>query len=409
VADVEASSPVHGAAVHERAVHEARDDASELAFAFSGGGARGAYQVGSLRFLAERYPELDVPILTGVSAGALNAFHLANQSGRFAERVEQLTTLWSSLRVQDVFRVDMPSLVTNGLLWIAQLALWGGTRIGPRARGLVDTAPLAATLHRILESHSGELSGIEANLRAGHLRAIAVTTTHYDSGQTVTWCQGRKVEEWDRPQRRSYLTELRIEHALASAALPVFFPAVRIDNEWYGDGAVRLHAPLAPAVHLGAERILAISTRYSNGKEPRPRTSPAPYPQPAQVLGVLLNAIFLDLLDQDAMRLSRINELLAGRPEPHPQNLRPIELVVLRPSRDLAAIAAEYEPDLPRTFRWLLRRLGTREASGNDLLSVLLFQGDYTARLIELGYQDACAREAEIEAIVTARQRSEIG
>ncbi len=374
--------------------------------AFSGGGARGAYQVGLLRFLAERYPELEAPLLTGVSAGALNAAHLANQPGSFPERVDELERLWTGLRVEDVFRVDVVSMFTRAFLWAAQLGLWGGTRMGPRVRGLVDTHPLARTLHRVLASPSGELPGIERNLREGRLRAVAITTTHYDSGQTVTWCQGRSVREWDRPKRRAQTTALRVEHALASAALPVFFPAVRIGNDWYGDGAVRLHSPLAPAVHLGAERILAISTRYANGKDPVVRSSPAAYPQPAQVLGVMLNAIFLDLLDQDALRLERINELLGGRRvrsnrRPADHDLRPIQLLVLRPSRDLAQIATEFEPNLPRAFRWMLRRLGTRAAPGNDLLSVLLFQGDYAARLIELGYADACTHAREIDTLVS--------
>jgi len=378
----------------------AEDGPSELAFVFTGGGARGAYQVGFLRYVAQRYPDLRIPILTGVSAGALNAVHLANQHGKLVDKVDELTRLWTELSIDDVFRIDAPSLFGRAFAWVMQLGLWGGTRKGPTVRGLVDTTPLYSLLKRVLTSSDGSLPGIALNLARGDLTAVAVTTTEYATGQTVTWCQGRSIQEWDRPQRRSHHTTLRIEHALASAALPVFFPAVRIDRAWYGDGAIRLHAPLAPAIHLGAERIVAISTRHACTQLAIHPTLEAPYPQPAEVLGVLLNSIFLDLLDQDATRLERINRLIAGCAGPLPEPLRSVDLLVLRPSRDLAEIAGEYESQLPSAFRWMLRRLGTHDVHGHDLLSVLLFQGAYAQRLIELGEADAKAREREIAELI---------
>ena len=373
---------------------------SEIALALSGGGARGAYQVGLLRHLARRYPDFPVEILTGASAGAVNAIHLANHTGKFADRVEDLTRAWESLSVDQVFRVDALSLLSRGLRWVVQLGLLGGRRHIPQSQGLVDTVPLRSFLYETLGTEDGRLSGIARNLESGGLRAIALSTTHYGSGSTVVFCQGREVEAWERPQRHSILRDLTVEHVMASAALPLFFPAIEIAGQWFGDGSIRLHSPLAPAVHLGARKILAISTRAQVAPRVQTPLLPAVYPPPAQVLGVLFNSVFLDLLDQDALRLERINQLLAAGARPTHERLRPVDLLILRPSIELGSLASKYEPDLPKAFRFLTRRLGTREARGRDLLSMLMFQGDFLTRIIELGEADADARADEIAAFV---------
>ncbi len=368
----------------------------------SGGGARGAYQVGFLRHLARRYPDFPVEILTGASAGAVNAVQLAQHTGRFTDRVEALTRAWESLSVDRVFRVDALSLLPRGLRWIVQLSLLGGRKHVVGARGLVDTSPLRAFLREALGSPDGTLPGIRENLAKGGLRAIALSTTHYASGSTVVFCQGKEVEAWERPQRHSVLRELTVEHVMASAALPFFFPAVELGGQWFGDGGVRLHAPLAPAVHLGARKIIAVSTRSEARQRFTQPLEPVEYPPPAQILGVLFNSVFLDLLDQDALRLKRINRLLSTcvRPDAMDEALRPVELLVLRPSVELGQIAQDYEPQLPRLFRFLTRRLGTRSARGRDVLSMLMFQGDFLTHIIELGEADADARADEIAAFV---------
>jgi len=375
---------------------------SGIALVLSGGGARGAYQVGFLRHLARRYPEFPVEILTGASAGALNAVQLANHTGRFSERVEDLTRAWQSLSVDQVFRVDALSLLPRGIRWILQLGLLGGRRHIAQSRGLIDTSPLRHFLHGALDSRDGSLPGIARNIESGGLRAIALSTTHYASGSTVVFCQGHEVEAWERPQRHSMLRELNVEHVMASAALPFFFPAVEIAGQWFGDGGVRLHSPLAPAVHLGAHKIIAISTRSESSATRQDLLTTVDYPSPAQVLGVLFNSVFLDLLDQDALRLDRINRLLKAGSGNTVGGLRPVDLLILRPSVELGTLASEYEPDLPRTFRFLTRRFGTREARGSDLLSMLMFQGDFLTRIIELGEADADARVDEIAAFVEA-------
>jgi len=367
---------------------------AELAVALGGGGARSAYQVGTLRGLAARFPDLGVPILTGVSAGAINAAHLANHTGRFADKTANLAELWSTLDTGGVFYVDTLSLLSRAAGIGARLIV---PRRRPWGQGMVDTTPLRATLRRSLGADDGELRGVRANLAQGRLRAVALTTTRYSTGQTVTFFSGRGIEAWERPQRRSVEAQLTVDHVMASAALPLFFPAVSIDGDYYGDGGVRLVAPLAPALHLGARKILAISTRYRRTREEADSPSFAGPPSPAHILGVLYNAIFIDMLEQDAIQLERVNDLLEATEHPV---LRQVELLVLRPSRDLGRLAGELEPQLPKTFRFLTRRLGTQRTRSQDFLSTVMFQPDYLHRLLELGERDALARMDEIEAFV---------
>ena len=373
----------------------------DLALVMGGGGARAAYHVGFLSYLAGQYPDLQVPIVTGVSAGGINAALLASHHGSFRQAVKELVSLWERLTVEEVFRVDAPSLGWIGLRWVFQL-LSGGVGGAVRVRGLVDTTPLRSYLSEVLHAVDGELTGIQYNLTLGRLKAVALSTSSYTTGQSLTWIQGRDLHDWTRPQRRSQQTVLTIDHVMASSALPLFFPAIGIGDEYFGDGGVRLSAPLSPAVHLGAKKILAISTRYNRTAAEAKLPDVTGYPPPAQVLGVLLNSVFLDLLDQDALRMERLNHLIAKLPPEERDGLRPISLLVLRPSIDLGRLANEFEPQLPRTFRFLTRGLGTRQTKSPDFLSMLLFQPDYIGRLIELGEADAAARADEIDAFIRA-------
>ena len=372
----------------------------DLALVMSGGGARAAYQVGFLRYLSRRHPDVALPILTGVSAGAINAAYLAAHSTPFAERVRGLAELWENLRTEDVFEVGPLGLATQVAHWLLGLASAG--RFARRRRGMVDTAPLSRLLERVLDAQEGELPGIGRNIDSGELRAIAITCSSYTTGRSVTWVQGTEIPDWERPGRRSRTSRIQVGHVMASAALPLFFPAVRVEDGWYGDGGMRLTAPLSPAVHLGASRILAISTRYGADASEAERPQVDGYPPPAQVAGVLLNSIFLDQFDGDALRLERINRLISGLPEEDRGGLREVSLLLLRPSRDLGRLANDYEPRLPRTFRFLTRGLGTKKTRSNDLLSLVMFQPDYLRRLLELGESDAEARADEITAFLRA-------
>lgn len=375
-------------------------DLGELALVMGGGGARGAYQVGLLRHLARKFPTLRLPILTGVSAGALNVAHLAQHTGTFLEAVTSLERLWRSLSPEQVYRVDPPALLGNLFRWGVRLVS-GGSVSETQTRGLVDTTPLRAFLERALEPQDGILAGIDKNIARGTLSAVALTTTDYGTGQSIVWMQGRNIEEWERPKRRSVATRLTVDHVMGSSALPFFFPAVRVDDSWHGDGGIRQTAPLSPALHLGAHKILAISTRYDRSQAEANRPLIRGYPPPAQVLSILYNAIFLDLIDQDVLRLEKMNFVLRKLPPEERAGMRVVNILVLRPSRDLGKLSREYEPLLPGFFRFVTRGLGTRETASPDILSLLMFQADYLGRLIELGEADADARSDEIEEFVS--------
>lgn len=374
---------------------------ADLGIALGGGGARAAYQVGFLRCVARLFPDLYVPYVTGVSAGSINAAHLASHHGRFIQAVDELTHLWSNLTVEDVFHAGSLSLALNMWRWGTQLVS-GGNRVGDGVRSLVDAQPLRAYLEDHLHTVDGEMTGIEFNVRTGRLKAAAITTSSYTTGQSVTWVQGKDIKMWERPQRRAHNTVLSVDHVMASTAIPFFFPAVRLQDGWHGDGSLRLTAPLSPTLHLGAQRIMAISTRYAPTDAEADRPEVTGYPPPAQVAGVVMNSVFLDLLDNDALELERLNVLLAALPKERRHGLRPLRLFVLRPTEDLGRMAYDYELRLPRAFRFMTRGLGTLETNSPDLLSFILFQPDYLRALMALGDRDATERADEIRDFLTA-------
>lgn len=383
-----------------------------LAIALTGGGARGAYQVGVLRGIARQMPELRFPIITGASAGAINAIFLACHPGTPREAANDLSRIWENLAVSDVFRVDFWCLLRKSLLWLARLGLGMG-HLGVKVHGLLDTTPLRELLRRELGARGeinehGEVLGVGRSLDAGRLDALALMTVNYSTGQTVSWVQGSDVNTWERPARRSLQAKVTVDHVMASAALPLMFPAVQLGDTWYGDGSIRMAAPLSPALHLGADRILAISTQYPRSQAEADRPSFRAYPSPAQIAGNLLNAIFLDVLDQDVQRLERLNSLLRKLPASDREGLRPVDIVVLRPSEDLGRLSARYEPRLPWSFRFMTRNLGTRETESPDSLSLLMFQADYVRHLIEVGERDAEERIDEVRELAQiSNQRSQ--
>jgi len=369
---------------------------SKLALSMSGGGARAAYQVGLLRCLSKRFPELTFPIITGISAGAINATHLAGFRGPLDEAVENLMGCWCSLTPDQVFRLDSYSLFKNALQWIIRL-ISGSRSSRSKARGLVDTDPLRKFLYKNLNSTDGSLPNIRKNLNDGWLQALALSTTNYQTGQTITWTQGCELKHWERQNQRSRKTNFTIEHVMASAALPLFFPAVKLEDGWHGDGGIRLYAPLSPAVNLGADKILAISTRYPQSEYEEYSKVVEGYPPPAQIIGVLLNSVFLDLLDQDAARLNKMNDMLNLIPPEERQGRRKIDLFVLRPSIDLGKLAGNFEPNMPPLFRYFLRGQGVKETASPDWLSMILFDREYITALIRQGEKDAMNRIDELE------------
>ena len=371
------------------------------AVVLTGGGARGAYQAGVLRGLARLSDAFRPNILTGVSAGALNAAYLAGRAEQpFGEATASLVEVWEALRTEHVFRLDRPGVMGSLTRFVRHSDI-----SPPSEGGLLDTSPLSEFVREHLGPLGEPIDSIERAVEGGHLGAFAITTTSYTTGQSITWVQrggaeDEQVESWDRPMRRAIRTHVRPEHVLGSSALPFFFPAVRIADGtpgggWHGDGGIRLTAPLAPALHLGADRVIAINTRHPSTWSEADTPDIPDYPPPGQILGVLMNAVFLDVLDRDAQTQGRINALLEAIP-PHERNgHRPVDLLVIRPSQDLAKLAAEYDPKLPPSMR-----LFTGGDTKPNWMSMVLFDEEYMQRLLEIGEADALARADEIRAFL---------
>jgi len=374
-----------------------------LALVLTGGGARAAYQAGVLRGIGRLLPELRVPILVGVSAGGINTVFLAAHAAPLGEASRALENVWRGLDTANVFRVDTPSLARSFTRWVTRLST-GGSPLTPAVRGLVDSRPLHKLIEDTVPTVDGEFVGIARNLERGLLHAVALTTLNYSTGQTVTWVQGADIRPWTQARLCSLNSRLTVDHTMASAALPLFFPAVRLGDAWHGDGGVRLDAPLSGALRLGATRILAISPRYEQSAEEASRPKISGYPPPAQILSHLLNSIFLDVLDRDARVLELLNRLVRQLPADRRGGMQPIDILVLRPSEDLGLLASKYEPRLPPAFRYLTRSLGTRETNTSDLLSMLMFQPDYLERLLEIGERDAEAKSDEIRRLAAGGQ-----
>lgn len=373
------------------------------ALVLAGGGARAAYQVGCLRAIARRVPEYRPTILTGVSAGAINAAHLASFRGDWPAAVDALSALWLALDTEKVFRTELRSLLRN--MWTSALPLVTGGRLGKRRlHGMVDTEPLRQYLESALHIERGNLKGVRQNIEDGLLDALAIITTNYETGRSTAWVESKTERDIGRGQLRVERGRIGLAHVMASSALPLFFPAVAVGNAWHGDGGIRLTAPLSPALHLGATRILAVSPRM---RPPDPATVPAlpalpTYPSPGQIGGVLMNAVFLDSLDFDALQMSRINRLLRALPDADREamGMRPVEVMVLRPSRDLGALARKNEFRLPRAFRFFEKGLTNSHAKSSDVLSMVIFEPEFLRELIDLGERDTDARGDEIDAFV---------
>ena len=368
-----------------------------LALVLTGGGARGAYQVGVLKGLGRAFPELRPPLITGVSAGAINAVYLAARPEPLGEAARRLADIWRQLEIDRVVKGNWAWLTGNYFRWISRL---GFGAFGGDAKALLDTTPLRGLLEDILLDGGGRISGIEKNLQTGRLDAIALSTVNYGTGQTVHWVQGRDVEPWQAPNRRSRHCELTLDHVMASAALPLIFPAIELEDGWYGDGGIRMAAPLSPALHLGADRLLAVSTRYDRNASEAAVPTFTGYPSPAQIAGNLMNAIFLDVLDQDVQRLERTNRLVGRLPPDQRNGVRPVELMVIRPSEDLGKLAGDVEPQLPSGFRFFASRLGNDEGRSPDFLSLLMFQPEYVRRLINVGERDVMSQLDRLRALI---------
>lgn len=370
-----------------------------IALVLTGGGARGAYQAGVLAGIADRAGgDVCFPIVTGVSAGGINAAAIASHRGTLVQATEHLREAWLGLSVDEVFRSNAGALSWTFMRWVCKILSAG--RAPFELRGLLDTEPLRRYLSGMID-----FDGLDDNVATGRLRALALSTTGYASGCTVTFVHGTEdIVDWERARRASMPARIGVEHVMASAALPMIFPAVKVGEEYFGDGSVRHAAPLAPAVHLGARKILAISVRYGLSEQERAVPQVDGYPPPAQILGMMMHGVFLDALENDAERLARVNRTLALLPPGtrHPEGMRPVGIMLLRPSRNLGKLAAGMVDSLPRSLRMVARGLGASGTTTPDFLSYLLFERPYIESLIELGFDDARRQWDRIEPFLAA-------
>jgi len=373
-----------------------------LGLVVTGGGARGAYQAGVLKRIGEikRVQTHGNPfqIIGGASAGAINGSALAVGSDDFSLATRVTAQLWAGLSPSDVFHCDVLSQTRNSLTWILDLS-FGGFLGGGNARSLLDATPLRHFLNTHLHCER-----IQDNIRRGHLYALAVSATNYNSGKSYLFIQGTKGHPmWNRSRRVTLATKITVDHVCASAAIPLVFRPVRLKTArgtaFFGDGCVRLQQPLSPIIRLGAERVFAIGVRCEN-LEHQEESADQKDPSLAQVLGLLLNAMFLDHLATDIEHLERLNELLSsGQIDPAEgcEKMRPLASFLITPSVDLAELAEEHRHDMPYLIQYFVNSLGRDAASCADLMSYLLFTSKYTRALIQIGYDDASRRIDEIE------------
>jgi NTE family protein len=375
----------------------------KTALVLPGGGARGAFQVGVLKAVAELLPRTapnPFAVISGTSAGAVNSIVLATRAQKLRTAVAELERVWAHFRCHHVYKTDHLTMLKSSLHWMASLA-FGGWLVGT-PRSLLDNAPLRELLRRNVH-----FPRIRDAIEAGHLEAIAVTAAGYSSARSTTFFEARPGRAgWERTRRIGVNTELGLDHLMASIAVPYVFPPTRLGDEYFGDGAMRQATPLSPAVHLGADRILVVGIRDETGGR-ESGTSDGP-PSFAQIAGYMLDTLFMDGLYSDLERITRINELLDAVSDEAlrigEKEMRPIDTMLIVPSKDLRMIAEKHRAELPFAIRALLRSVGGNSSGENKLLSFLLFEQAYTRELIKLGYEDAMRVQDELRDFVTGAE-----
>ena len=372
------------------------DQSIKTALVLPGGGARGAFQVGVLKAISELLPKGAVnpfQIISGTSAGAVTSIVLAAKARRFRHAVVELEDVWGNFRCHDVYKTDHLTLLRSSLRWLGAMVT-GGLISMPSS--LLDNSPLRALLSRNVR-----FPRIQLALDHGWLDAIAVTAAGYSTAQSHTFFQATPDHtDWTRTRRVGVREDLNLDHVMASIAVPMIFPPVRMGGEYFGDGAMRQATPLSPAIHLGADRILVLGVRNEVAdKAPAPGTK-LDSPSIAQIAGYMLDTLFMDGLYSDLERMTRINQLIDSVPEEHRtgtmQGMRAIDTMIIVPSEDVRNIAHRHHQELPMALRALLRGIGGKQPRENRLISYLLFEQNFTREMIDLGYRDAMNVKTEL-------------
>ncbi|WP_374073280.1 patatin-like phospholipase family protein [Bdellovibrio bacteriovorus] len=379
----------------------------QLGLVLSGGGARGAYQAGVLAALSHIAAKINIRdpfrIYTGVSAGAINVGLLVANPGDFVESSKQLTGLWSHIDSDQVFYADLMALSRGGLQWMTELSL-GGFKKEQALRSLLSTHPLHSFL-----SEKCHFQEIEKKINLGKLRAVGISALDYDSISTVTFYQGMAdIEPWERGMHRSERATLDVDHIMASSAIPLLFPPIKIGERYYGDGCIRNQSPCGPAIYMGADKIIAIGVRRRQDTSfTYHHRETGEIPTVSKVANVLMNAVMMDGLEADIQRIEQINQSYSLL-TPHEKKrvaLREVESLWISPSVDFSEIASKKSGELPRMIRYLLRGPGSLEES-SEMLSYLLFTPTYCKQLIEIGFADGMKERDQIEQILLSKIES---
>ena len=369
----------------------------KIGLVLPGGGARAAYQVGVLKAISELIPDSNpFSIISGTSAGAINASLLASRSQSLKEAVEVLSGVWCNFKTNKVYRTETTVMLKSIFQWL--LTVSSGGVLAKNPKSLLDNSPLRQLLEDTIN-----LEGIKNNIDQGNLDAFAITAASYSSKKSVTFFQSEEDDiDWERFLRVGVKTDILIDHLMASIALPLIFPAVKINNEYFGDGAMRQATPLSPVIRLGAEKLLIINT---DSKSPNNQLIDNQiYPSIGEVGGYMLDALFTGGLFSDLERLDRINQIIenSGNNSVQTSNkkMKHLDYCVISPSKDIKKIAKEHYKDVPYSVKLLMKGLGLKNREESELLSFLLFESSFTSSLIQLGFEDGMTNQSEIKAIV---------
>jgi NTE family protein len=363
----------------------------------TGGGSRSAYQVGVLLALTELLPRARNPfqVIVGTSAGGIAAAVLAAEAHQWRRAVLGLERVWANFHSDQVFHVDPVHMLRAGLHWVLALVS-GGVLLSP-PKAMLDNSPL----RELLAAHV-DCAGIHRSIARGHLRAFALCATSYATGHSVAFYDGvDSIKDWSRVQRLGRRAEVTLDHLMASSAIPMLFPPMRLGDEYFGDGAMRQLNPLSPAIHLGADRLLIIGVRARRGAGVAVNRSQTLMPSPGEIFGYMLDTLFTDQVYGDLEQLERMNQLAEATAA---RDIQHVDTLMLAPSVDPREIAGRHTGDMPAGLRALLRVIGGRDASGYQLASYLTFEAGYTRALIELGYQDAMDARAAIMAFMSGEK-----